>query len=95
MLTYPKFRLTADDRRALLGDFLPYAEIVVRADAAPARFPASRETDDTVFIHLAVMGQADFLVSGDGDLTALKAVSPVPILAVSALRTVLAEQRSQ
>jgi predicted nucleic acid-binding protein len=28
VLTYPKFQLSADDRRELLGEYLPYCEII-------------------------------------------------------------------
>lgn len=77
VLTYPKFRLNAEDREVLLADYLPFAE--------PTRLPnllselplMCRDRGDTIFLQLAIANRADLLVSGDGDLAALAAAYPV------------------
>ena len=40
----------------------------------------SRDPDDDKFIHAALAGRADVLISGDGDLPDLRAVQGVSIL---------------
>jgi putative PIN family toxin of toxin-antitoxin system len=82
VLNYGKFKLDAAKRAALLEDFLPYAEIVLMPDPLPPLPAASRDVDDEVFIHLAVAGKADFLVTGDGDLLAPRGVPELPIVTV-------------
>lgn len=74
VLAYPKFRLTADDRRELLGDYLPWTATVRIPDPAPD-VPACRDLHDRPFLQLAVAGRARFLVSGDKDLLALAGVT--------------------
>lgn len=81
VLAYPKFKLTASEREVLLGDYLPFAEVVQLPDPAPALPVACRDRDDVVFIQLAVVARADLLVSGDADLTTLREVAPVSIAA--------------
>ena len=71
VLAYPKFRLTADEQHELLADYLPFAEVVPIPSRLPA-VPACRDAFDAPFLHLAVAGRADVLVSGDGDLLALR-----------------------
>ena len=39
-----------------------------------AGVPEVRDRDDAAFLHLALAGSADVLVSGDGDLTILRGV---------------------
>lgn len=70
MLAYPKFRLSADDQAELLADCLPWAEVVEVPDPPP-RVPDCRDVHDLPFLHLAVAGRADLLVTGDADLLAL------------------------
>ena len=41
---------------------------------------AWRDRDDTAFIHLAVVGGADFLVSSDNDLASLRCDAQVAVL---------------
>ena len=77
VLTYPKFRLDAADRDALLADYLPFAEIVHLPDKLPELHLACRDRDDAVFLHLAIASGADLLISGDKDLTVLAAAYPV------------------
>jgi putative PIN family toxin of toxin-antitoxin system len=86
VLNYRKFKLDPARRAALLEDFMPYAEIVLLPDVLPDLPAACRDADDDVFIHLALAGQADFLVTGDRDLLALQGAAPVRIVTVEAWR---------
>jgi putative PIN family toxin of toxin-antitoxin system len=70
VLAYPKFKLTAEDQQDLLEDFLPYADVVQLPQPWPA-LPACRDEKDQVFLVLAQVGQAEVLVTGDGDLLAM------------------------
>jgi putative PIN family toxin of toxin-antitoxin system len=87
VLAYPKFRLTTADRETLLAEYLPHAEVVALASPLPALQVASRDSDDDIFLHLAVVSRADLLVSGDDDLAALSGVYPV--VSPEALRELL------
>ena len=82
VLAYPKFKLTRHEQETLLGEFLPYVE-TVKIDATPDGMPDIRDADDIIFLVLAVVGRADALVSGDGDIQAVKAQFHVPILTVT------------
>lgn len=72
VLAYPKFRLSALEQQELLGDYVPFVE-TVRIPMPPPVVPVCRDSLDTPFMHLAVAGHADVLVSGDLDLLALAA----------------------
>lgn len=77
VLAYPKFRLRAAEREALLGDYLPFAEVAHLPDP-PTELPATcRDHSDAVFLRLALASRAELLVSGDEDLTVLATVYPV------------------
>ena len=82
VLAYPKFRLTRDEQETLLAEYLPYAE-TVQIEATPGGLPSIRDADDTVFLALAAVGRADALVSGDGDIQAVKAQFHIPILTLA------------
>jgi predicted nucleic acid-binding protein len=56
----------------LLADYLPYAEIV-RIPQPPPSVPDCRDVLDLPFMHLAVAGRAQVLVSGDRDLLTIAA----------------------
>jgi putative PIN family toxin of toxin-antitoxin system len=68
VFTYPKFRLSSQDRLELLGDYLPYCETVESVEQCPV---ICRDTKDQMFLDLAYSGRADVLVSGDQDLLVL------------------------
>ena len=72
VLAYPKFRLSKFDQDELLADYLPYAQPVCIPQPPPT-VPDCRDPLDVPFLHLAVVGQAQWLVSGDKDLLALAA----------------------
>ena len=84
VLSYPKFRLTDAERDDLLADYLPWCESVVVSN--PPAVPSCRDPADRPFLELALVGQADALVTGDGDLLSLASGFSIPILTASAAR---------
>jgi uncharacterized protein len=69
-LAYPKFKLTSEEQRELLADYLPYCT-TVRMPAKPPKTPACRDPADVPFLQLTLAGKAGHLVTGDRDLLAL------------------------
>ncbi len=63
VLAYPKFRLSLEDRKVLLADYLPYTETVKIPDVAPP-VPDCRDPCDVPFLMLAEVGKADIRVTG-------------------------------
>ena len=88
VLTYSKFRLAAADRAALLEDYLPYAEIIELSEPMPDIPIQCRDRDDVVFLMLAIVARAR-LISGDADLSILKASAPIEVLSVAELCTLI------
>lgn len=82
VLAYPKFKLTRDEQETLLAEFLPYVETVKILDT-PEGLPDIRDADDVIFLVLAAVARADVLVSGDGDVQAVREHFPIPILTVA------------
>ena len=70
VLAYPKFKLSAVDRDELIADYLPYCRSV-RIPARLPRLQQCRDPNDQMFLELAAVGKADFLVTGDQDLLVL------------------------
>jgi len=68
VLAYPKFKLPAEDRLEILGDYLPFCEVVDVIQPCPQ---TCRDPRDQAFLDLAFSGNADVLVTGDGDLLAV------------------------
>lgn len=89
-LSYPKFKLTAEDQHELLADYLPYCT-TVRMPAKPPRTPPCRDPFDLPFLQLAIVGKADYLVTGDKDLLAVTGQIRCPILRPEALLSTLEE----
>lgn len=87
VLTYSKFRLDGAEREALLAEYLPFAETAHLPDTPPDLPLACRDRDDVVFLRLALASRADFLVSGDKDLTEL--ASAYPVVSPAGLRQLL------
>jgi putative PIN family toxin of toxin-antitoxin system len=69
-LTYPRFKLTAGDQQELLADYLPYCTAIAMP-ARPPRTPPCRDPFDVPFLELAIVGKADYLVTGDKDVISL------------------------
>jgi putative PIN family toxin of toxin-antitoxin system len=68
ILEYSKFRLSAERRLELQGDYLPYCETINPVEKRPI---LCRDAKDQPFLDLADCGKADLLVTGDDDLLAL------------------------
>ena len=83
VLTYPKFKLSATDREELLADYLPYCRSV-RIPARLPKLPVCRDMNDQMFIELAAVGTADWLVTGDKDLLVMEAEFACPIVTAEA-----------
>ena len=81
VLAYPKFGLAPEAIEALLSDYLPFAE-TVRFVPGEAFVPETPDSDDRIFMELAVAGEASLLVTGDRALrqvpgpSGLRVVSP-------------------
>jgi len=78
VLSYPKFRLSAEEQEDLLADYLPWCETVVCSK--PMNIPDCRDAFDRPFLELALSGAADALVTGDKDLLVLAGSFSIPIL---------------
>jgi putative PIN family toxin of toxin-antitoxin system len=89
ILSYAKFRLSLDEQKSLLSLYLPYAKIMALADPLAALPVNCRDANDDIFLHLAIAGGADVLVTGDADLLALRGSAPVRIVTVRDLREML------
>lgn len=87
VLAYPKFGLFKDEQEELLADYLPYTQ-TVQIPVPPPVVPPCRDALDLPFLHLAVSGRAQVLVSGDQDLLSVSAefqqVSACAILSLEA-----------
>ena len=70
VLAYPKVPPRRCAQRELMADYLPWVTAVDVPDPAPL-VPACRDKNDLPFLHLATVGKARVLVSGDADLLAL------------------------
>ena len=79
VLAYPKFKLTPIEREDLLADYLPFCETVKMPIELP-HIPPCRDPNDEPFLHLAIVGAADYLVTGDRDLLTLADVFNCPIV---------------
>ena len=84
VLAYPKFRLSAAEQVELLADVMPLVQAVPIPNPPP-QAPACRDPFDMSFVHLAIVGKAHALVSGDRDLLALAGARGLcPVLSVEA-----------
>ncbi len=70
VLGYPKFKLDGPQQHELLADYLPYTQTVHIPQPPPA-VPDCRDALDLPFLHLAAVGKAVALVTGDADLLIL------------------------
>ncbi len=67
VLGYRKFALSPAEQEDLLADYLPWVRIVEVRQPVP-EVPPCRDPFDLAFLHLAVVGRAHALVSGDRHL---------------------------
>jgi putative PIN family toxin of toxin-antitoxin system len=78
VLTYPKFNLARGEIAALLEEeVLPFFEVVEVQEEIKG---VCRDPEDDKFIACALAGSADWIVSGDPDLLALKKFRSLRIL---------------
>jgi putative PIN family toxin of toxin-antitoxin system len=89
-LGYPKFKLSEDEQSELLADYLPYC-LTVLMPAKPPRVPACRDPFDLPFLQLAIVGKADYLVTGDRDLLSLAEGFSCPIVTAADFLDALTE----
>ena len=78
VLAYPKFALTEDEISGLLHEeLLPFVEVVeVKRRVKVVR----RDPDDVKFIACALAGSAEFVVTGDRDLLAVRSFENVQVI---------------
>lgn len=86
VLHYPKFKLDDDDRRELLGEYLPFTDIVTVPKPTPV-VPVPDDPDDLMFVELAVTARVDTLVTGDPHLLALAGAIDPEVLTPADLRS--------
>ena len=82
VLGYPKFKLDAEEQRELLRDYLPWCR-TVEIPPKPPKVPPCRDPFDLPFLQLAVVGQADFIVTGDQDLLDVRGKLNCPIVSLA------------
>jgi uncharacterized protein len=88
VFAYPKFKLTPEDQEELLADYLPFCETVRMPSKLPP-VPPCRDPFDLPFLHLAVVGRANYLVTGDRDLLSIADEFACPIVTVEHFLSVL------
>jgi uncharacterized protein len=88
VLTYPKFKLSPLMQASLIMAFVPYMETVMLPNKLP-NIPICRDPEDQIFMLIASAANADFLVTGDGDLLALANQFPIPIVSPQAFQAVV------
>lgn len=71
VLAYPRFQLSESDIAELLGDYLPWTEVVESVSSLEEELPACRDPADQKFLTLASAVGADALVTGDAALLEL------------------------
>jgi putative PIN family toxin of toxin-antitoxin system len=84
VLGYRKFDLSLSRQIGAMRQYQPWCEMVMVGE--PPDVPECRDPKDRMFLELAVVGRADALVTGDGDLLELGPVFAIPIVTPAALR---------
>jgi putative PIN family toxin of toxin-antitoxin system len=88
VLGYPRFGLAREDIEILLGDFLPFAEVVEPA-ARDTGWPDLADPDDRIFLEMVVAGRASYLVTGDRALLSLSPPRGCRIITPAEFREIL------
>jgi uncharacterized protein len=81
VLTYPKFKLTVSEQEDLLSDYLLFCDTIIIPEKLPP-IPECRDPFDKPFLLLAMVGNADYLVTGDQDLLCLADSFICPIITI-------------
>jgi uncharacterized protein len=80
-LSYPKFALSKEEIQTIIEkEVLPYFKVVEISDPVSGVY---RDPDDDKFLSCAVSASAEFIVSGDEDLLAIKEYRSVKVLGVA------------
>lgn len=79
VLAYPRFRLTRKEIEQLVADYLPFTEVVAVADGSRVG-PKCRDTDDRIFVELAIAGRAECIVTGDKALLELNGMQGLRVI---------------
>jgi putative PIN family toxin of toxin-antitoxin system len=79
-LTYPKFKLSAEEIGILLEDYLPYTKVIKITEPQPGRTPKCRDPHDQKFLQLAYAGKVHALITGDKVLLELNNLTPFEII---------------
>lgn len=87
-LRSPRFEIEQDAIMSVAAAYLDYCERIVVPDPPPET-PICRDPNDQPFLILAYHAAADYLVTKDPDLLALKDESEIPIVTPSELRVIL------
>jgi len=81
VLQYPKFSLSKDEIKSVVEhEILPYFEIIEVVKAVKG---VCRDPEDDKFLSCAVSSSADYIVSGDKDLSDLKRYKSIKIVTAS------------
>jgi putative PIN family toxin of toxin-antitoxin system len=83
VLSYPKFELSEVEQEELLGEYLPFAEVVQVSGRLD--LPNCRDEADQMFLEVAAAGNAGALVTGDSDLLAMVDDLPFEVITPSEL----------
>lgn len=90
-LARPKFRkyLDSSQRRTVVAD-LALSTVQIEA---PGMLKACRDPDDDKLLEIAIVGRADYLVTGDQDLLILNPFQGIPIVTPAEFLATLAQRR--
>ena len=88
VLAYSKFRLSADEREELLGDYLPFVEVVTVSGRSAAA-PKCADPDDQMFLDLGCAGHAALIVTGDDKLLGVAGPCPFKVVSPAEAQSVL------
>lgn len=72
VLTYPEFQLDVSAQTVLLARYQSWISVVHVASATHRKLPRCSDPDDQMFLELAASIQADFLISKDKAVLAMK-----------------------
>jgi len=88
VLANPKFGLSRDEIDTLLAAYVPFTEsVALRSSGEEETLPECDDPADQEFLRLALVGDADALITGDDDLLRLRDQTPFRILTPAQLKT--------
>jgi putative PIN family toxin of toxin-antitoxin system len=91
VLNYPKFHLAKEDQTLIMAEILPFVKVC--PDPSPSEnLPPCRDPKDQIFLQLAWVSKAQYLVTGDKDLWEYQAPEGLTILTPATLKNRLNPQ---